>query len=315
MNSMFRGIKKTIAAPVRIKKAKERYEATYEEYLKKYEDYKACSAVTGKHLEDLGQTRTDGMWAIREAVDFLQQFKATSVRNPLSGDDAEIQVEELEKLSRFYGTILESVGLRTVTSAVGGTGIGALAALGAYGLAGSIGVASTGTAISVLSGAAATNATLAVLGGGAVAAGGLGIAGGMAVLGGIVALPALIAVAVFMKTKADNVETGVEQKIQEIWSEERRIEQELTRQRIVRQRSEELQHTTIELIVDMKSALNKTRVKPNWLQRTGRMMRQIARTIIRRPTSGADDAAIFRVTQLARALRDAIDEPVLSKST
>jgi hypothetical protein len=44
------------------------------------------------------------------------------------------------------------------------------------------GVASTGTAISALSGAAATNAALAWLGGGALAAGGSGIAGGSAFL-------------------------------------------------------------------------------------------------------------------------------------
>ena len=46
-----------------------------------------------------------------------------------------------------------------------------------------LGTASTGTAISTLSGAAATNATLAALGGGAVAAGGGGVALGTTVLG------------------------------------------------------------------------------------------------------------------------------------
>ena len=50
--------------------------------------------------------------------------------------------------------------------------------------------ASTGTAISSLSGAAATNATLAWLGGGSLAAGGGGMATGSAVLGLIAAAPA-----------------------------------------------------------------------------------------------------------------------------
>lgn len=49
------------------------------------------------------------------------------------------------------------------------------------------GAASTGTAISSLSGAAATNATLAWLGGGSLAAGGGGMAAGTAVLGTITA--------------------------------------------------------------------------------------------------------------------------------
>ena len=48
-----------------------------------------------------------------------------------------------------------------------------------------VGTASTGTAISSLSGAVATNATLAWLSGGTLAAGGLGIAGGAIVLGAI----------------------------------------------------------------------------------------------------------------------------------
>jgi len=70
----------------------------------------------------------------------------------------------------------------------GAAGIGAgvaVAALGptaAMGIATTFGVASTGTAISALSGAAATNAALAWLGGGALAAGGGGMAAGNAFL-------------------------------------------------------------------------------------------------------------------------------------
>ncbi|MDF5718281.1 MAG: hypothetical protein PUP93_31545 [Rhizonema sp. NSF051] len=60
---------------------------------------------------------------------------------------------------------------------------------GAITVATSVGVASTGTAISTLSGAAATNAMLAWFGGGAIAAGGGGMALGAAVLGGITVLP------------------------------------------------------------------------------------------------------------------------------
>ena len=63
---------------------------------------------------------------------------------------------------------------------------GGLAAPAAvYAAAASLGTASTGTAISALSGAVATKATLAWLGGGALAAGGLGVAGGAVVLGAV----------------------------------------------------------------------------------------------------------------------------------
>lgn len=64
---------------------------------------------------------------------------------------------------------------------------GALAGMvfssGAMGVAFTVGTASTGTAISTLSGAVATKAALAWIGGGALSAGGWGVAGGMAVLG------------------------------------------------------------------------------------------------------------------------------------
>lgn len=63
---------------------------------------------------------------------------------------------------------------------------------GLDGAAQALAFASTGTAISALSGSAATNATLAFFGGGSLAAGGLGMAGGTAVLGGLVAGPALL---------------------------------------------------------------------------------------------------------------------------
>jgi len=76
-----------------------------------------------------------------------------------------------------------------VVGPAGGAGIGAATAAGAYSLIGLVGAASTGTAISTLSGVAATNAILAWLGGGALAAGGAGIAGGTLVLGGIFVAP------------------------------------------------------------------------------------------------------------------------------
>ena len=65
--------------------------------------------------------------------------------------------------------------------------------------------ASTGTAISALSGAAATNATLAWFGGGSLAAGGMGMTGGIAVLGGVVAGPVLAGGGVVLEAKARDI--------------------------------------------------------------------------------------------------------------
>jgi uncharacterized coiled-coil protein SlyX len=81
-------------------------------------------------------------------------------------------------------------------------GAGALTGFGAYGGATMLATASTGTAISTLSGVAATNATLAWFGGGSLAAGGLGMAGGAIVLGGLVSGPALLVGGLFMNSAA-----------------------------------------------------------------------------------------------------------------
>lgn len=98
---------------------------------------------------------------------------------------------------------------RRVAEAVCGGAIaapsGALVGLAAYGSATLFATASTGTAISSLSGVAATNATLAWFGGGSLAAGGLGVAGGTAVVGGIAVVPVLAVGGIVSACKAAKV--------------------------------------------------------------------------------------------------------------
>jgi hypothetical protein len=76
----------------------------------------------------------------------------------------------------------------TAVKIAAGTGAKALAMSGAA----AYGTASTGTAISSLSGAAAQNATLAYLGGGSLASGGLGMTGGAIALTGIGAVAGIV---------------------------------------------------------------------------------------------------------------------------
>ena len=89
-------------------------------------------------------------------------------------DAQEFASQELEKAKK------EALGAGTGVAA--GAAITALAPTAAMWVATTFGTASTGTAISALSGAAATNAALAWLGGGALAAGGGGMAAGNAFL-------------------------------------------------------------------------------------------------------------------------------------
>lgn len=63
--------------------------------------------------------------------------------------------------------------------------------------------ASTGIAVSSLSGAAATNAAMAALGGGSLAAGGAGMAGGAAVMGGLTVAPMLMVGGIMLNGKGN----------------------------------------------------------------------------------------------------------------
>lgn len=90
------------------------------------------------------------------------------------------------------GTGLDVDAISWVRGIVGSTVAGSGAAVGVTAAASTFGVASTGAAISGLSGAAAQSATLAFLGGGSLAAGGGGMALGATALNVVTAGPALL---------------------------------------------------------------------------------------------------------------------------
>lgn len=99
------------------------------------------------------------------------------------------------------------------TGFAAGAAVASMAPTAAMWVATTFGTASTGTAISTLSGAAATNATLAWLGGGALAAGGGGTAAGTALLAmagpigwTIVGATLLTTIVLFAKKKFENRE-------------------------------------------------------------------------------------------------------------
>lgn len=91
----------------------------------------------------------------------------------------EQEIEELKIESKKGNQINRNV---TGAGVVAGAGVAAFGPTAAMAIATTFGTASTGTAISTLSGAVATKAALAWLGGGALAAGGGGMAAGQALL-------------------------------------------------------------------------------------------------------------------------------------
>jgi len=152
-------------------------------------------------LNSLGQAKLDvlgssinsflGTFEKIKNVDFTASEGLEELKN-LHIDKKDFQ--ELKQL----GNIAAEVAGGATTGLAGG----ALTAFGAVGAAQAFASASTGTAISTLSGVAAHNATLAFFGGGSLASGGLGMAGGAMVLGGLVAGPALMVMGIIVGANA-----------------------------------------------------------------------------------------------------------------
>lgn len=103
-----------------------------------------------------------------------------------TGREGAPQIDEVTvaEIGRLDPTVVDVVGAGAVAGAAGAAAYG-----GTTAAVMTFATASTGTAISSLSGAAASNAALAWLGGGSLAAGGGGMAAGAVVLATIAAVP------------------------------------------------------------------------------------------------------------------------------
>lgn len=192
------GVKKGVDASQKNSQAKsinKRAQALIDNYAEKLSKSRESA---NDELNNLGKLKIDTYNTT--VKDFVKTFK--EIKNVQLNSSAEI--EELKDFETTLKKLESGINLaRNMASGVvaGGTA-GAVVAFGAYGGVMAFGAASTGAAISGLSGAAATNATLAWLGGGSLAAGGMGMAGGMAVLGGVVAGPLIAVFGSVMDSKA-----------------------------------------------------------------------------------------------------------------
>lgn len=189
------GIKKGVDANKSNNRAKDIVDSATERFDLARSDLEKQREELNSSLEKLGKLKVEIFTNhIKRVVELTKLCKdAGSKLNIWSVNDAS-EIAELEKM--VENSLEISSGL------LAGATSGALTAMGAYGSVGLFAAASTGTAISSLSGVAATNATLAWLGGGSLAAGGFGMAGGIAALGGILAGPAIAIVGYTLDSKA-----------------------------------------------------------------------------------------------------------------
>lgn len=178
---------------------------------------------TTKHMDALGNQELQILKSFDEFSDIIEKIQGRPEFKAYSMDGVnlpEYEAEELKKISAGAGLLLGGMG-----GAAAGTAGGFAAAGATTSAVMALGTASTGTAISTLSGVAATNATLAALGGGSIAAGGGGMALGTAVLGGAtLGIGLLVGGVIFNVTGSK-----LSEKADEAYSQAKRTEKEVNK--------------------------------------------------------------------------------------
>jgi hypothetical protein len=191
--------------------AKEKSDEAKEIYSKKNKKQKAAGKklekqqdATRKKSEELGLLKLNLQNnELAKFVELYEKLAALNIKGfkniALKFDFTPDEIKSMKRVSMNASEVL-STGVQSLAG-------GALAGAGVYGSVMALGAASTGTAITSLSGVAATNATMAWLGGGSLAAGGAGMAGGAFAIGGFVAGPAILIAGAIADSKAEKALT------------------------------------------------------------------------------------------------------------
>ena len=210
------GVKKGVDAVKDSKQARITNDSAQSQYLHAKNELNSVRKKGQKLWERLGKHKLYALKCIKKCEDLLDEIDP-EIKNNILDQINKVNVTNNYTMHNFKDFYQE---VNLLFNTASGLGQGSLAGLAAGG--GSfigvttLGTASTGTAISSLSGAAATNATLAWFGGGSLASGGLGMAGGTAILGGIVAGPVLAVGGMVLANKAAKAKAEAKENLEKV---------------------------------------------------------------------------------------------------
>ena len=281
--------------------AKIRYESAVEN-LKKDE------ATTNRLAERYGDIQLHVMTTtVKRFIKFLENSgrkTSESDKKILEGINFSVQQINEYKAATMNAESYLGGAVKSATAATAGYS-------GAIGIATSIGAASTGTAISSLSGAAAWNATLAWFGGGAIAAGGGGMAVGAIVLGSITVVPALAIGGFFAAregekamTKAREYEAQVNVAIAEIEFAREFAQQVRSRITELRGIFEEINSRAIAGLDDLEAHVIDSKIDTDKFQHVGLLMKgliEILKTPVLNP-QGQLNLGVVKILDKYRTL-------------
>lgn len=174
VGSGIKGASKMKEANDTIKYVKKKHEENIKIYEKQLK-------LTNETMDSLGKLQLEILSTFGKFSDKIDKIINKPKFESYSRNGVDIPRYDGEKLKKV------SICADAIKGALSGASLGIAGGFAASGattaVVMAVGTASTGTAISSLSGIALTNATLAALGGGSIATGGAGIAGGTALLG------------------------------------------------------------------------------------------------------------------------------------
>jgi hypothetical protein len=176
------GVGSGIHGGVKMKDANDTMKLAQSKQERAVKKFETRNTETTNLMDALGKQELEILKSFDEFSDIIEKIQGRPEFKAFSKEGVnlpEYEAEELKKISAGAGVLLGGMG-----GAAAGTAGGFAAAGATTSAVMALGTASTGTAISTLSGVAATNAALAALGGGSLAAGGGGMALGSAILGG-----------------------------------------------------------------------------------------------------------------------------------
>lgn len=199
------GVGGMMSASDKKKEAQQIAEHAHRRYKDTVVEFELLTEETNSKIESMGKIKLEIQKnTIGRFVSIYEKFGKIKKQQSIQNEDYSLNITQ-EEMKAWQQESIKAADL--LSGGAESLAAGAATAMGVYGTTMALGTASTGTAISTLSGAAATNATLAALGGGSLATGGLGMAGGAAVLGGLVAGPALLITGWMMDSAADKAVT------------------------------------------------------------------------------------------------------------
>lgn len=224
----------TLGAAGRMEKKMKEFEEVKYKYEINYSEMEIYRANVNQVLEKVIKVKMKSIKSLK---------KIKKISENIKGKEREVFFEEINSdiENKNFENINKTITIADMAlNATKGTAIGVSTALGSWALVSVAGTASTGTALSSLSGIAATNATLAWFGGGSLAAGGGGIALGTTVLGGVVAIGTIAFTGIYSHLQANKQIEEIEYEIHRIYNQIEEIQKNIIELKVIKNRAEEL---------------------------------------------------------------------------